>query len=145
VILGSGQHSSLNSYSHTETLQINSAIGSFFGFSLDPGADRDSGILPRIPCLMILICVFPTVPMWLTLIVFSDQESLFCLLRFVPKYSRGLEALGFAPQKKGIRKFDLTARNNGAGQAVVWFACIASKATIWKLKDQSHPILPEDC
>ena len=60
MILGSGRRLPLNSATHPETLQINSAIASFFCLSSDTACD--SGILPDIPCLMILICVFYLFP-----------------------------------------------------------------------------------
>jgi hypothetical protein len=74
MILGSGRRLPLNSATHPETLQINSAIASFFCLSSD--AARDSGILPAIPCLMILICVFLSVPILPTSLAFSDYGSL---------------------------------------------------------------------
>jgi hypothetical protein len=69
MILGSGRRLRLNSVTHPETLQIKSAIASFFCLASDTAFD--SGILPAIPCLMILICVFLSVPILSTSIAFS--------------------------------------------------------------------------
>lgn len=47
----------------------------------------------------------------------QKTQSLLYLPRFVSKYSRSLEALS-SRLRKGIRRIDLAARNNGAGQTV---------------------------
>ena len=99
-------------------LQINSAIGSFTGFSPRNGAACDSGMLPGVPCLMILILVFLPVPICSTSIIFSDNGiSLLYLPRFVSKYSE-VSKRWVRASEKGIRKIDLVARNNGARQTV---------------------------
>ena len=86
MILGSGRRLRLNSATHPETLQIKSAIASFFCLSSDTAFD--SGILPAIPCLMILICVFLSVPILPTSIAFSDYGISPLLPPFVSNYSR---------------------------------------------------------
>jgi len=48
----------------------------------------DSGILHAIPCLMILICVFLSVPILPTSLAFSDYGISPLLPRFVSNYSR---------------------------------------------------------
>ena len=117
MILGSGRRLSLNSATHPETLQINSAIGSFFGVSLDTDAACDSGILPAIPCLMILICVLLPVPIWSTSIILSDYG-----ISLLPTATYCVSCLNIPEvlkhwvrtSEKGNRQIALVARNNGA-------------------------------
>jgi hypothetical protein len=67
---------------------------------------------------MILILVFLPVPICSTSIMFSDNGiSLLYLPRFVSKYSE-VSKRWVRASEKGIRKIDLVARNNGAGQTV---------------------------
>jgi MarR family 2-MHQ and catechol resistance regulon transcriptional repressor len=108
VILGSGRHLSLYSDTHPETLQINSAIGSFVGLSPDAGAACDSGVLPAIPCLMILICVFLPVRKWSTSIRLLRLGNLSCAYHVsclnIPEVStRWVRA-----SEKGIRQIAMT-------------------------------------
>jgi hypothetical protein len=54
----------LNSATHPDTPQNNSAIGSLIGFSPGTGAACNSGMLLAVPRLMILIFVFLLVPIF---------------------------------------------------------------------------------
>ena len=101
MILGSGRCLCLNSATHPDTLQNNSAIGSLVGFSPGTGAACNSGMLLAVPRLMILILVFLPVPIMFDLGYLPDNGiSLLNLPRFVSEYSRSLEAGGFESMKR---------------------------------------------
>ena len=101
MILGSGRRLCLNSATHPETLENKSAIGSFIRSSPGTGAACDLGMLLAVPRFMILILVFPPVPMCSTSIIFPNNGiSHLNLPLFVSEYSRSLEAGGFESQKR---------------------------------------------
>ncbi len=101
MILGSGRCLCLNSATHPDTLQNNSAIGSLIGFSPGTGAACNSWMLLAVPRFMILIFVFPPVPICSTSIIFPNNGiSHLNLPRFVSEYSRSLEAGGFESMKR---------------------------------------------
>ncbi len=101
MILGSGRCLCLNSATHPDTLQNNSAIGSLIGFSPGTGAACNSWMLLAVPRFMILIFVFPPVPICSTSTIFPNNGiSHLNLPRFVSEYSRSLEAGGFESMKR---------------------------------------------
>src|SRR6266705_1728476 len=79
-------------------LQINSAIGSFTCFSVGTNADCELGMLPAVPCLMILILPVPICSTSITLR--KNGISLLYLPRLVLKHSRVSKLLGPSLRKR---------------------------------------------
>src|SRR4029077_6347728 len=122
MILGSGRRLPLNSATHPKTLQIKSAIASFFCLSSDTAFD--SGILPAIPCLMILFVSFYLFPFCRPRSPSQTTESLLyyrVLYLIIPEVHRNNGTCRTVYRSCALTSSSSAARSEGAGDYLLQY------------------------